>query len=186
VVATHDSRHLSCHLEKVCHTNVATLFQTFNSDLDGSPTDFTKLSAYIRIIPVLSPSSPIPLHRLSPSHSNIRTSSPASPSAPQPSTPIYNTALLLAFASKPHLLSTYTLLNTITSFHDALTLLRVWANQRGYTHDGIFGFDGKGGLWSAVLGVVLGGEEGGKRKPVGKGLSSYQLFRAALDFFGRL
>lgn len=35
-----------------------------------------------------------------------------------------------------------------------------------------------------MLGVVTHGEEGGKRKPLGKGLSSYQLFRAALDFFG--
>ena len=44
--------------------------------------------------------------------------------------------------------------------------------------------------WAAVLDMLINGEEsvGGKktaskRKPLGKGLSSYQLFRAALDFF---
>ena len=47
--------------------------------------------------------------------------------------------------------------------------------------------------WAAVLDLLINGEEplasrlpktSAKRKPLGKGLSSYQLFRAALDFFG--
>jgi U3 small nucleolar RNA-associated protein 22 len=54
------------------------------------------------------------------------------------------------------------------------------------------GFDGKGTLWSSILGAVISGEEpppsgnekGTKRKPLGRGLSSYQLFKAALDFLG--
>ena len=46
--------------------------------------------------------------------------------------------------------------------------------------------------WAAVLDLLVNGEErparkqnkaASKRKPLGKGLSSYQLFRAALDFF---
>lgn len=55
------------------------------------------------------------------------------------------------------------------------------------------GFEGKGGWWAAVLGLLIGGEErsgsaksGKARRPIGKGLSSYQLFRAALDFLGTL
>lgn len=46
--------------------------------------------------------------------------------------------------------------------------------------------------WAAVLDLLINGEEPAvskvkkfsRRKPLGKGLSSYQLFRAALDFFG--
>lgn len=54
------------------------------------------------------------------------------------------------------------------------------------------GFEGKGFWWNQVLGLVVLGEEStgacksNARKPLGKGLSSYQLFRAALDFLGRL
>ena len=53
------------------------------------------------------------------------------------------------------------------------------------------GFEGKGFWWNEVLGLVVLGEDTGTgksnaRKPLGKGLSSYQLFRAALDFFGKV
>jgi U3 small nucleolar RNA-associated protein 22 len=47
------------------------------------------------------------------------------------------------------------------------------------------GFDSLGSWWAVLLGVLVFGEEKGKslkRKPLGKGLSSYQLFRGALDF----
>lgn len=57
------------------------------------------------------------------------------------------------------------------------------------------GFESAGMIWATVLDLLISGEEpnagafgGGKgssmRKPLGKGLSSYQLFRAALDFLG--
>lgn len=51
------------------------------------------------------------------------------------------------------------------------------------------GFEGKGAWWVALLGLLINGEEsvnGTKntkgRKAIGKGMSSYQMFRAALDF----
>lgn len=50
------------------------------------------------------------------------------------------------------------------------------------------GFESRGPWWSALLGLLISGEERAgaakstKRKPLGRGLSSYQLFRAALDF----
>ncbi|EKM53177.1 uncharacterized protein PHACADRAFT_259350 [Phanerochaete carnosa HHB-10118-sp] len=79
-------------------------------------------------------------------------------------------------------------------------MLRVWANQRGYGAGGerklcMRGFEGRGYWWAAVLDLLVNGEEAlptaklsgaaSKRKPLGKGLSSYQLFRAALDFFAK-
>lgn len=101
----------------------------------------------------------------------------------------------------------YTLQKNVPAFGDALALLKVWANQRGYgessvesqeaegesVHRGskwtIQGFEGMGAWWVAVLDYLInGGEVVGKKKekrrPLGHSLSSYQLFRAALDFFG--
>ncbi|KAJ7650617.1 Nrap protein [Roridomyces roridus] len=157
---------------------------------DDSLNDFTKLNARICIIPVLPTNSPIPIHRLSPSHANIRISGDADTS-PAP-TPLYNSALLTTLTPKTHLLSTFTLKEQTASFADALGLLRVWANQRGYgqgTRMCVRGFDSLGAWWSALLGFLVFGQEpsgtSSKRKPLGKGLSSYQLFRAALDFLAK-
>ncbi|KAF8066902.1 Nrap protein [Lyophyllum atratum] len=161
-----------------------------------SVTDFTKLNAQVNFIPVLSAQSPIPLHRLSPSHSNIRISSATNDEAKtaNPPTPIYNTALLLALAPKTQLLATHALKDHSPAFSDALTLLRVWANQRGYGPGSricVRGFETRGSWWSSLLGLLISGEEragapkASKRKPLGRGLSSYQLFRAALDFLSK-
>jgi U3 small nucleolar RNA-associated protein 22 len=92
-------------------------------------------------------------------------------------------------------LSTHELKNSSPAFHDAHTLLRVWANQRGYGDGELYvrGFEGKGSLWTGLLRLLVSGEEpvstkSGNtklRRPLGKGLSSYQLFKAALDFLGK-
>lgn len=156
-----------------------------------SETDFSGLNAEIRIIPVLSPSSPIPLQRLSPARSNIRTSDDASDTP----TPLYNSAIALCTTYKRHFLGTHSLKESVPAFADALALLRVWANQRGYGAGDrlcVRGFERRGMFWVSVLELLVHGEEsaaGGfgkavKRKPLGKGLSSYQLFKAALDFLG--
>ncbi|KAF8623754.1 hypothetical protein AX15_006197 [Amanita polypyramis BW_CC] len=169
---------------------------------DGSQFDFTKLNAQIHIIPFISMTCPIPLQRLSPSHSNIRIKTP-SPSQEDtsplnndlPPTPIYNTHFLQCLTPKQHLLSTYALKQESPAFTDALTLLRVWANQRGYGEGSrlcIRGFKGKGSWWSALLQLLVRGEEpsslgakGAARRALGRGLSSYQLFRAALDVLAK-
>lgn len=133
------------------------------------------------------------LSRLFPSHSNVRM--PSSSSPPPFATPIYNNAILLSTHAKEALISTYGLKNALPAFHDAYTLLRVWANQRGYG-DGelcVRGFERKGSFWAGLLHYLILGEElvGTKsgsaklRKPLGKGLSSYQLFKAALEFLGK-
>ncbi|TFK31610.1 Nrap protein [Crucibulum laeve] len=165
---------------------------------DESQNDFSKLNAQVCIIPVLSLTSPIPLHRLSPAHSNIRVSVVntlnVDTKTANPPTPMYNTALLHTLTPKPYLLATYALKQGIPAFADALTLLRVWANQRGYSEGSrmcVSGFEGRGPWWGAVLALLINGEEfqdgvkAKKRKPLGKGLSSYQLFKAALDFLAK-
>ncbi|KAF9219296.1 Nrap protein [Gyrodon lividus] len=157
----------------------------------GTEYDFSKTHAEVRIIPVLPPSHPIPLNRLSPSHSNVRIHVHSKLPSSFP-TPIYNTALLLSTFPKLSLLSTNALTRSSPAFSDAHALLRIWANQRGYGEGAmcVRGFEGKGSWWAAVLGLIINGEEpvvgktgkAGTRRPMGNGLSSYQLFRASLDF----
>ncbi|KZT00334.1 Nrap protein [Laetiporus sulphureus 93-53] len=161
---------------------------------DGSQNDFSNLNAEVHIIPVLSPTSPIPLHRLSPSRSNIRTSDDASKDAPSP---LYNSSLLQCMAYKSHFLSMHAVKEAVPAFNDALALLRVWANQRGYGVGNrlcVRGFEGRGDWWASLLEMLVNGEEplassfskaSAKRKAFGKGLSSYQLFKAALDFLAK-
>ncbi|KAG2138449.1 Nrap protein [Suillus bovinus] len=161
---------------------------------DGSTSyDFSKSHAEVHVIPVLSSSSPLSLSRLFPSHANVRVPSSSSPSTFP--TPIYNNTILLSTDAKEALVSTHELKNALPAFHDAYTLLRVWANQRGYG-DGelcVRGFERKGPFWAGLLRYLSSGNEpvGTKsgsaksRKPLGKGLSSYQLFKAALDFLAK-
>ncbi|KAF9475207.1 Nrap protein [Pholiota conissans] len=168
---------------------------------NDSVNNFTKIHAKVCVLPILSTNSPIPLHRLSPSHSNIRlnvatniTNDDTKAAAHHP-TPSYNTALLRTLAPKFQLLSVHELQNDCPAFSDALTLLRIWANQRGYsegTRMCVRGFEGAGPWWWSILALLLNGEErrpgatkANKRKSVGKGLSSYQLFKAALEFLAK-
>ena len=157
--------------------------------------DISKLGACIRILPLLPTSSPIPLQKLSPRHKNLHilpsTTNSTSSHVVNQSTPLYNTALLLALTPKGHLLSTHALMNSAPAFKDALSLLRVWANQRGYGQGKracVRGFDGKGHFWAELVRfLIVEGQNGESmhenlRRPLGSGLSSYQLFRSALDF----
>jgi U3 small nucleolar RNA-associated protein 22 len=146
----------------------------------------------VRIIPTLSTSSPIPRTRLSPTRSNLRVhpSDSANLSLENVPTPLYNAVLMLTFSPRPHILSVNTLKDDVPAYRDAFTLLRVWANQRGYGEGQrtcIRGFEGVGPWWNAVLELLIRGEEPSRRTktgrhPLGNGLSSYQLFKAALDF----
>lgn len=157
----------------------------------GSQNDFSKAHAEVHVIPVISSSNPMPLPRLSPSHANVRL--PGKSSTGTQPTPIYNTNILLATYPKLSLLTTNALKRLSPAFSDAYALLRIWANQRGYGEGPICvrGFQGKGCWWNEILGLVVLGEEPTSanktnvRKPLGKGLSSYQLFRAALDVLAR-
>jgi U3 small nucleolar RNA-associated protein 22 len=164
--------------------------------------DFKKLTCWIRIIPFMSSGSPIPLYRLSPSHCNLRDSS-SDQVASSPS-PKYNNDLLLSTTPKIHLLLLHLLCSEVPSFKDAVTLLRVWANQRGYgpSNNAVAGFDGSlsGAWWSFLIAYLIWGDDETAlvsvsasagpskkkgRRTIGKNLSSYQLFRAVLDFLGK-
>ncbi|KAF8269425.1 Nrap protein-domain-containing protein [Lactarius quietus] len=162
---------------------------------DNTPTDFSKLNAVIRIIPTLPASSPIRQMRCSPTRSNFRVHlhDLADSDHENRPTPSYNAVLMLASSPLRDVLSVNTLKNDIPAYHDALSLLRVWGNQRGYGEGRrtcIRGFEGAGPLWSALLELsVRGGEPRAEKTaqtlPLRAGLSSYQLFKAVLDLLSR-
>jgi U3 small nucleolar RNA-associated protein 22 len=164
--------------------------------IDGSQFDFSKLNAQVHIIPFISMTSPIPLHRLSPSHSNVRIKSSSAPEdTTSPPTTIHNSHFMQCLTPKLHLVSTYALKQDSPAFSDALALIRIWANQRGYGEGSrlcVHGFKGKGSWWNALLDLLVRGEEptvtagpkASMRRALGRGLSSYQMFRAALDVLG--
>ena len=166
-----------------------------HSPTDNSPTDFSKLNAVIRIIPTLSTSSPIRQTRCSPARSNFRVHlhDMADSDYENRPTPLYNSLLMLASSPLRDVLSVNTLKYDIPAYHDTLSLLRVWANQRGYGEGRrtcIWGFEGAGSLWSTLLELLVrGGEPRGendpKTFPSRAGLSSYQLFKATLDLLCR-
>ena len=139
----------------------------------------------------LAQDSPISLKHVDPTHCNIRVPSSSNDVA----THRYNDALLQSTTAVPHLLSTYETKKSVESFSDALALLRIWANQRGYCRgrDGwsVLGFEDRGPFWLGLLELMIKGDasaRGSKSrvKPVGRGLSSYQLFKATIGFLGAL
>ncbi|CAE6451240.1 unnamed protein product [Rhizoctonia solani] len=169
--------------------------QDSSSDLARS-----KVPLSIRIIPVLPSNHSLSERHLGPGRACIRTSG-SSDLDPTP-TPLYNNSTLLGSTPISHLLLIHNAKSQISSFGDTLTLLRVWANQRGYgtgaghrSEDSaqlarcVRGFGFLGAWWSAVIVyLVLGGKpvKGVKKQArVGRGLSSYQLFRAVLDFLAK-
>ncbi|KAH7096116.1 Nrap-domain-containing protein [Auriculariales sp. MPI-PUGE-AT-0066] len=157
------------------------------------------LHAAVRLIPTCGRAASIPISRLSPQQANLRTAASSNSNSnalnSNMPTPLYNSTLAHAFVPKSLLLSVHEWSQRAPSFCDTLRLLRVWAAQRGFatgTRAGVVhGFSGKGVWWACILGVLLDGEEDvsgkakRKRTTLGRGLSSYQFFKAALDFLAR-
>ncbi|CAE6493644.1 unnamed protein product [Rhizoctonia solani] len=172
------------------------------SPTKDSPSELSrsKVPLSIRIILVLPSNHPLSERHLGPGRACIRTSG-SSDLDPTP-TPLYNNSALLGATPASHLLLIHNAKCQIPAFGDTLALLRVWANQRGYgTGAGhrsedtaqparcVRGFGFLGAWWGAVIVyLVLGGKsvKGVKKQPrIGRGLSSYQLFRAVLDFLAK-
>ncbi|VDC03786.1 unnamed protein product [Peniophora sp. CBMAI 1063] len=146
-----------------------------------------KVDVRIRLFAILPNDSPIALAKLAPHRANLRiTGHENTP------TPLYNTSVMQATTPRAHLLAAHTLKEDAPAYADALALLRVWAAQRAYGAgaSSVAGFESRGHFWPTLLEALVRGEEpfsgsaksSANRKPLGKGLSSYQLFRAALAF----
>ncbi|KAF8343082.1 Nrap protein [Cantharellus anzutake] len=133
--------------------------------------------------------------------------SPPSPETNQSPTPSYNNDIMLMTTPVPFLLSSYAASKEVPSFRDCAKLLGIWASRRGYggasqsyaeTDAAFFisGFEdacvtGGGSWWSTLLILLIWGKvdsqaekskKGGTLGTIGRGLSSYQMFRAVMDF----
>ncbi|KAG8814643.1 hypothetical protein FRC17_001031, partial [Serendipita sp. 399] len=167
---------------------------------DDALPNRSKLNAVVRIIPTLPPDSPIPSTRLNPSSSNLRLATDSQNPVSRP-TPHYNNHLAKSLTPTSDLLALHNFSSTIPNFIPAVRLLRVWANQRGFGKGKgscVRGFEAIGVWWAYVIGMLVEGDfhppptgnsstqikrkQKSKRRRLGKGLSSYQLFRGALDF----
>lgn len=166
--------------------------ELFTSYLGGKLAELADLQLFVRLVAVLPAEHPIALNRLSPSQSNLRLHKADGEVLSQP-TPNYNHSILMCTMARPQLLAAHSILQDVPGFKDALALTRVWAIQRGYysAAEGqkrIVGFEGRGIWWHALLVFLVYGNErtpglpSTKRTQVGRGLSSYQLFRSALGF----
>lgn len=147
---------------------------------------------FIRLLPTLSNSSPIPIRHLSPAQNNVRSQN-LSDLPSDHTTPLYNSVLQLCYTPRNHLLSVHNDIQEVPAYRDALTLLRIWANQRGYCTGSpdrrcIAGFENRGMLWCALLSITisggdrfLSGDTSQPLRPIGRGISSYQLFKSTLN-----
>jgi U3 small nucleolar RNA-associated protein 22 len=151
--------------------------------VDKSTSDFSKLNLTITIRPTI-PSSLFPPTKLAPTKNSLR---PPPSDLPPPPTPLYNASLLADTILSTHLLYLHNLSLALPAFKDASLLLQLWASQRGFGT--VIPWVGPGGFSTfaeMVLGYLvfggggLGKVEGGKR--LGKGMSSYQIFRGVLTF----
>ena len=138
------------------------------------------------------------------------TNSSASETKPSP-TQMYNNDILLMTTPVPYLLASFAISKEVPGFKDCVRLLGLWGSRRGYVGVNpmqaesentfvIAGFEdgsviGSASWWSALLTVLIWGEvdnqsrksqKDPKIKTIGRGLSSYQMFRAVMGFLGAL
>lgn len=113
--------------------------------------------------------------------------------APSAATPLYNQSLLLDTTHRAHLLYTHALAKTCTAFRPALALWRVWGERRGLHARARGGATGWAWTGAMLMGwVVHGGSvaatnaktgavEVKPKKGLGRGLTEWQLLRAAWE-----
>ncbi|PWY65042.1 Nrap protein [Aspergillus heteromorphus CBS 117.55] len=133
----------------------------------------------IRIITAVQDSL-FPMHRTLPSKNNIRQGS-ADMLALEGSTPFYNAALRSEATVALYHKYLYNSARSCDTFRDACILGRLWLRQRGFgspLYTGGFG----GFEWTALMSLLFEGG-GPNGKPILlRSYSSYQLFKATLQF----
>lgn len=147
----------------------------------------------IRIMPSL-PVDIFALSQLYPSKGNFRIAgeSAVDEDASDDSSPRYNTSILLDSLHRYYLLWSHHLHKTCPAFRPALALWRIWGDRRGLSSRVSAGAIGWSWFGAAVLAFIIeGGDVGGAngkraetkpKKGLGRGLSEWQLLRAAWEF----
>lgn len=136
----------------------------------------------IRIITAIE-DTVFPLSKTLPTRNNIRDGSSEDKSQPsaEKSTTFYNSALRSEATVALYHKYVYSAAQKCDSFRDACILGRIWLRQRGFRSS--FQGGGFGGFeWAALLSLLFEGG-GPNGKPIlSKSYSSYQLFKATLQF----
>ncbi|TIA91434.1 hypothetical protein E3P99_01087 [Wallemia hederae] len=147
---------------EVTHANGLDLEPVINvTSKKGSK--FMPSNTTIAIVPALTHPSPFkPLSKISPAKIGSKLSN----------------AFMKPSLIPAHLTYLYNIAETVPAFRDAVKLLKIWANQRALEWI-LNGFNAE----FLVALLVEGAQDGSKR--VGKGLSSYQLFKAVMDLLAR-
>ncbi|PLB39385.1 rRNA-processing protein UTP22 [Aspergillus candidus] len=133
----------------------------------------------IRVITAIEDGT-FPVTRTLPLKNNIRQNSTEDGDREQ-STPFYNGALRAESTVASYHKSHYAAIRNCESFKDACALGRIWLQQRGFGPS--FQTGGFGGFeWTTLMAILLEGG-GPNGKPVLlKSYSSYQLFKATVQF----
>jgi U3 small nucleolar RNA-associated protein 22 len=152
-------------------------FDSFNGDSDR-PVLNCKIAQdlVIRIIPLL-PVDYVFVRKLTPNHSNVNPGD-GSDMAP---TPIYNSAILMDSLLVPTLKFIHSHSHDSEEFKDAILLGKVWLNHRGFDHV----MSPFGGFEFTMLLMYLI-QHGSKHDlNLSYQLSSYQLFKVAIEFLAK-
>jgi U3 small nucleolar RNA-associated protein 22 len=149
---------------------------------DGSADDFSSSNCVICILLAVNEKT-FPENRLRPTANCIRSSGtdddPGSKSMPP--TPFYNATLQSDASITPYLKLLHATSSKSDAFRDACVLGRIWLKQREFTsgvRNGGFGnFE-----WAALMALLLQPNPGSGAQSLSSGYSSYQLFKATLQF----
>lgn len=152
---------------------------------DGGIDDFSSSKCVICILLAL-PEHTLAENRLRPTSSCIRkksTDNEFEDKAPS-STPFYNATLQSDASMTAYLKLLHATSSRCDAFKDACILGRIWMRQRGFS-----GRLRKGGFgnfeWAALMALLLQSPSGTSTAALSSGYSSYQMFKATLQFLAK-
>lgn len=153
---------------------------------NGDADDFSSSKARINVIPAL-PENTFAPNKLLPSSNAVRPKGGDEEEAAGktlPPTPFYNSAVQSDANITAYLKLLYATATKADAFKDACILGRIWLKQRGFgsqLRKGGFGnFE-----WAALVALLLQPNQTTGAQPLSPGYSSYQLFKATLQFLAR-
>ncbi len=152
---------------------------------NGDEDDFSSSKCQIRIVLAI-PENTFPQHKLFPNSNCVRPKESEDETSEKVllPTPFYNSTLQADINIIPYLKFLHATATKVESFKDACILGRIWLKQRGFEshiRKGGFGnFE-----WAAIMNLLLQPNAVTGAQALSSGYSSYQLFKATLQFLGR-
>ncbi|KAF2130024.1 Nrap protein [Dothidotthia symphoricarpi CBS 119687] len=152
---------------------------------NGDADDFSASKCRINILVAL-PEDSFAQNKLSPSSNCVRPkgNEDEAPSKALAPTPFYNSTLQSDANITPYLKLLHATASKADAYKDACILGRVWLQQRGFgtrLRQGGFGnFE-----WAVLMALLLQSDSGVGAQALSPGYSSYQLFKATLQFLAR-